>query len=119
MKEYVTLHYLPWDGDMLTPGEILPEMPKKDIERLLEVGAIKELPPVRGAAVKDEGDEPEGTEPDETEPEEAGEDTEEAKAEEAEEDEEEALEIDALDGVVAAPAEESVKSARRKGAKTK
>ena len=112
MKEYVTLHYLPWDGDVLTPGEILPEMPKKDIERLLEVGAIKELPPVRGAAVKDEGDEPEGTEPDETEPEEAGEDTEETEAEEA-------LEIDALDGVVAAPAEEPAKPARRKGAKTK
>lgn len=119
MKEYVTLHYLPWDGDVLTPGEILPEMPKKDIERLLEVGAIKELPPVRGAKVKDEGDEPEDTEPDETEPEETGEGAEEAEAEAAEEDEEEALEIDALDGVVAATAEEPAKPARKKGAKAK
>ena len=84
MTEYVAKHYIPLKGGMLTPGEIIRDLPEDVIPRLKAKGAIEEIAPV--AAAEDI--------PDEAEPEEAEEII------EAGEEPEEKIEIDALDGVV-------------------
>ena len=114
--EYVARHYFPLKRGMATPGEILSDLPEELIPRLLEKGAIEEIAPVSGAAVKPDKKpakaakaKPESV-PEPVEPE-----TEETEGEEAE------LEIDALDGVVTAPKEEKPKtrkaSTKAKGGK--
>ena len=108
--EYVVKHYIPAKRGMLTPGEIVSDLPEELIPRLLEKGAIEEIAPASTAAGKPartvKADEPESA------PE-----TVEAAFEEDEADDAE-VEIDALDGVVTAPKEEKPKT-RRASSKAK
>lgn len=107
MKKYVALQYILLGGsEMLTPGEILPPLDGETLKYLEARDAIR---PATGETDPAPEAEPE-TEADETETE----DAEEPEAEEAEEP----VEIDALDGVVTAPAAET-KPARKGGRKAK
>lgn len=115
--EYVARHFIPLKKGLVTPGEILSDLPEELIPRLLERGAIEEIAPVPAAAVKPDKKKPEKAEKTE-EPESVPENVEveaEAETEEAE------VEIDALDGVVTAPKEEKPKtrkaSSKAKGGK--
>lgn len=107
--EYVVKHYIPAKRGMLTPGEIVSDLPEELIPRLLEKGAIEEIAPASTAAGK---------------PAKAAKakadsvpETAEVEVEEAETDDAE-VEIDALDGVVTAPKEEKPKT-RRASSKAK
>ena len=115
--EYVARHYIPLKKGLVTPGEILSDLPEEIIPRLLEKGAIEEIAPAPAAAVKPD------KKPDKAakaKPERAIEPVEE-EAEEVETDDAEVEEIDALDGVVTAPKEEKPKtrkaSSKAKGGK--
>ena len=116
MSDYVALHYIPLKKGLVTPGEIISDLPEDAIPRLLAKGAIQEIAPAapaegraeekpaKAAKAKPESV-PEPVEPEITE--ETGEDAE--------------VEIDALDGVVTAPKEEKPKtrkaSSKAKGGK--
>lgn len=115
--EYVARHYIPLKKGLVTPGEILSDLPEEIIPRLLEKGAIEEIAPVQAAAVKPD------KKPDKAakaKPESAPEPVED-EAEEVAADDAEVEEIDALDGVVTAPKEEKPKtrkaSSKAKGGK--
>ena len=116
--EYVVKHYIPAKRGMLTPGEIVSDLPEELIPRLLEKGAIEAIAPLNASATGVCA--PAAGKPKKTvktdEPESAPE-TVEAEAEEAEADDAE-VEIDALDGVVTAPKEEKPKT-RRASSKAK
>jgi len=107
--EYVVKHYIPAKRGMLTPGEIVSDLPEELIPRLLEKGAIEEIAPASPAAgkpakaAKAKAD---------SAPETAEVEVEEAEADDAE------VEIDALDDVVTAPKEEKPKT-RRASSKAK
>jgi hypothetical protein len=107
--EYVVKHYIPAKRGMLTPGEIVSDLPEELIPRLLEKGAIEEIAPASTAASKPAKT---ATTKADSVPE-----TAEVEAEEVETDDAE-LEIDALDGVVTAPKEEKPKT-RRASSKAK
>ena len=107
--EYVVKHYIPAKRGMLTPGEIVSDLPEELIPRLLEKGAIEEIAPASTAASKPAKA---ATTKADSSPE-----TAEVEAEEVETDDAE-LEIDALDGVVTAPKEEKPKT-RRASSKAK
>lgn len=114
--EYVARHYIPLKKGMATPGEILSDLPEEIIPRLLEKGAIEEIAPVSGAAVKpDKKPDKAAKAKPESVPEPVESEVEEAAGEDAE------VEIDALDGVVTAPKEEKPKtrkaSTKAKGGK--
>ena len=108
--EYVVKHYFPVKGGLLTPGEIVRDLPEEIIPRLLEKGAIEEIAPAPSAAKSVKPVKPAKA----------------PKAKEAEEAEEideeygdaegEALEIDPMDAVVAAE-EAPKKTTRKKSAK--
>ena len=108
--EYVVKHYFPVKGGLLTPGEIVRDLPEEIIPRLLEKGAIEEIAPASPAeSVKPvkSAKTPKAAEA--------------VKAEEVEEEyedaESEALEIDPMDAIVAAPEETPKKTTRKKSAK--
>ena len=107
--EYVVKHYIPAKRGMLTPGEIVSDLPEELIPRLLEKGAIEEIAPASMAeskpakAAKTKED--------------SAPETAEVEVEETETDDAE-VEIDALDGVVTAPKEEKPKT-RRASSKAK
>lgn len=110
--EYVALAYLHDQGKLIVPGEIVHGMDERTAERLIRKGAIR-------AASAEEAEAPEAGSPGngdapENEVPNNGPDAETEEAEEAEEP----VEIDALDGVVAAPAEET-KPAKKGGRKAK
>lgn len=114
--DYVARHYIPLKGGLVTPGEIVSDLPEELIPRLLEKGAIEEIAPFsRAAAQPDKKPEKAAETKTESAPEPIAPETEDAEGEEAE------LEIDALDGVVTAPKEEKPKtrkaSTKAKGGK--
>ena len=138
---YIAIKYI---GKKYTPGEILPDnLPADEVKWLLEAGAIRKAAPIPGqiGAPEETGDAPEGTDKPEIpaapdseqgpEAEEEPETEEEPQNEEPEDEideEAEAPEIDVMDGLVTAPAEEekpartaACKSAGKaaKGGKTK
>ena len=115
--EYVARHYIPLKKGLVTPGEILSDLPEEIIPRLLEKGAIEEIAPVQAAAVKpDKKPDKAAKAKPESAPEPVEDETEEVAADDAEVEE-----IDALDGVVTAPKEEKPKtrkaSSKAKGGK--
>ncbi len=113
--EYVARHYIPLKKGLVTPGEILSDLPEEIIPRLLEKGAIEEIAPVLAASVKPD------KKPDKAakaKPERAIEPVEE-EAEEVETDDAEVEEIDALSGVVTAPKEEPKPKTRKASSKAK
>ena len=115
--EYVARHYIPLKKGLVTPGEILSDLPKEIIPRLLEKGAIEEIAPAPAAAVKpDKKPDKAAKAKPESAPEPVEDETEEVAADDAEVEE-----IDALDGVVTAPKEEKPKtrkaSSKAKGGK--
>lgn len=109
--EYVARHYIPLKKGMVTPGEILSDLPEEIIPRLLEKGAIEEIAPVPAAAAKPD------RKPDKaakTKPESAPEPVEEDAGETAAYDAE-VEEIDALEGVITAPKEEKPRTRKASG----
>ncbi len=115
--EYVARHYIPLKKGLVTPGEILSDLPEEIIPRLLEKGAIEEIAPAPAAAVKpDKKPDKAAKAKPESAPEPVEDETEEVAA-----DDTEVEEIDALDGVVTAPKEEKPKtrkaSSKAKGGK--
>lgn len=115
--EYVARHYIPLKKGLVTPGEILSDLPEEIIPRLLEKGAIEEIAPAPAAAVKpDKKPDKAAKAKPESAPEPVEDETEEVAADDAEVEE-----IDALDGVVTAPKEEKPKtrkaSSKAKGGK--
>lgn len=111
--EYVVKHYIPAKRGMLTPGEIVSDLPEELIPRLLEKGAIEEIAPVSHAGSKADAKPAKAAKAKaDSVPETAEVEAEEAEADEAE------VEIDALDGVVTAPKEEKPKT-RRASSKAK
>ena len=109
--EYVVKHYIPLKRRLLTPGEIVSDLPEEIIPRLLEKGAIEEIAPVpqedrkpaKVTKAKAKAAEPDPVEEPEIEA------------------EEEAPEIDALDAIgeaepeVKKPAKKSRKSTKKEG----
>ena len=115
--DYVARHYIPLKKGLVTPGEILSDLPEEIIPRLLEKGAIEEIAPAPAAAVKpDKKPDKAAKAKPESAPEPVEDETEEVAADDAEVEE-----IDALDGVVTAPKEEKPKtrkaSSKAKGGK--
>lgn len=115
--EYVARHYIPLKKGLVTPGEILSDLPEEIIPRLLEKGAIEEIAPAPAAAVKpDKKPDKAAKAKPERAPEPVEDETEEVAADDAEVEE-----IDALDGVVTAPKEEKPRtrkaSSKAKGGK--
>ena len=117
--EYVVKHYIPAKRGMLTPGEIVSDLPEELIPRLLERGAIEEIAPLNasatGACAPAAGKPAKATKAKakaDSEPETAEVEVEETETDDAE------VEIDALDGVVTAPKEEKPKT-RRASSKAK
>lgn len=115
--EYVVKHYIPAKRGMLTPGEIVSDLPEELIPRLLEKGAIEEIAPLNSSATG-------ACAPAAGKPAKAAKakadsvpETAEVEVEEAETDDAE-VEIDALDDVVTAPKEEKPKT-RRASSKAK
>ena len=125
--EYVARHYIPLKKGLVTPGEILSDLPEEIIPRLLEKGAIEECqgafrsPPGTPSAAEGKGkadkkpDKAAKAKP-ESAPEPVEDETEEVAADDAEVEE-----IDALSGVITAPKEEKPKtrkaSSKAKGGK--
>lgn len=103
---YKSVHYTKINGKIYIPGEeINAEIPEEDLQRLLEIGAIKETAPgIRKAAAEPAQAEPE-LEPEELEPEEGGEE---------EDPEEDAPEIDVMAGIVQDEKPEPKKTTRKK-----
>lgn len=121
---YIATSYI---GRDYTPGEIIREnLPKETIERLLKAGAIRKAAPAQAAEeVPQEPPETELPPEDEREdaeteeaPEEAGEPETAEEPEDEIDEEAEAPEIDVMDGLVTAPAEEEkpARTAARKSA---
>ena len=115
--EYVARHYIPLKKGLVTPGEILSDLPEEIIPRLLEKGAIEEIAPAPAAAVKpDKKPDKAAKAKPESAPEPVEDETEEVAADDAEVEE-----IDALSGVVTTPKEEKPKtrkaSSKAKGGK--
>lgn len=110
MSDYVALHYIPLKKGLVTPGEIISDLPEEAIPRLLAKGAIQEIAP----AAKAEGraaEKPEKAA--KAKPESVPETVEPETMEEPGEDAE--VEIDALDGVVTAPKEEKPRTRKASG----
>jgi len=113
--EYVARHYIPLKKGLVTPGEILSDLPEEIIPRLLEKGAIEEIAPAPAAAVKpDKKPDKAAKAKPERAPEPVEDETEEVAADDAEVEE-----IDALEGVVTAPKEEEKPRARKASGKAK
>lgn len=115
--EYVARHYIPLKKGLVTPGEILSDLPEEIIPRLLEKGAIEEIAPAPAAAVKpDKKPDKAAKAKPESAPKPVEDETEEVAADDAEVEE-----IDALSGVITAPKEEKPKtrkaSSKAKGGK--
>lgn len=123
---YIAIKYI---GKKYTPGEILPDnLPADEVKWLLEAGAIRKAAPAPGrpAVPEETEEEPEGTdEPetpavpdDEQEPETTEEEPQDEEPEDEIDEEAEAPEIDVMDGLVTAPAEEKkpARTAARKSA---
>lgn len=109
--EYVARHYIPLKKGLVTPGEILSDLPEEIIPRLLEKGAIEEIAPAPAAAVKpDKKPDKAAKAKPESVPEPVEDETEEVAA-----DDTEVEEIDALDGVVTAPKEEKPRTRKASG----
>lgn len=109
--EYVARHYIPLKKGMVTPGEILSDLPEEIIPRLLEKGAIEEIAPVPAAAVKlDKKPDKTKTAKPESAPEPEEPETEDESGEDAEVEE-----IDALEGVITAPKEEKPRTRKTSG----
>ena len=111
---YIAIKYI---GKKYTPGEILPDnLPADEVKWLLEAGAIRKAAPAPGrpAAPEETEEEPEGTD----EPETAEEEPQDEEPEDEIDEEAEAPEIDVMDGLVTAPAEEKkpARTAARKSA---
>ena len=111
---YIAIKYI---GKKYTPGEILPDnLPADEVKWLLEAGAIRKATPAPGrpAAPEETEEEPEGTD----EPETAEEEKQDEEPEDEIDEEAEAPEIDVMDGLVTAPAEEKkpARTAARKSA---
>ena len=104
MGKYVAIHYIPTKKGLLSPGEIVSDLPEDVLSRLLEKGAIKQIASDSPA---------EEVTPEEAAPEAAPaeEDIEEAEID----DDAEAPEIDALDGICDAEPEEAPKPAKKRG----
>lgn len=111
---YIAIKYI---GKKYTPGEILPDdLTADEVKWLLEAGAIRKAAPATAEAVKPDGynekpqdaDDPKpiATPDDEQEAETAEEEPQGDKAEDEIDEEAEAPEIDVMDGLVAAAAEE-------------
>lgn len=123
---YIAIKYI---GKKYTPGEILPDnLTADEVKWLLEAGAIRKAAPAPGqlAAPEETEEEPEGTDDpgtpvapdDEQEPETTEEEPQDEEPEDEIDEEAEAPEIDVMDGLVTAPAEEEnpARTAARKSA---
>ncbi|WP_302554228.1 hypothetical protein [uncultured Bilophila sp.] len=116
---YIAIKYI---GKKYTPGEILPDnLPADEVKWLLEAGAIRKAAPAPGRpAVPEETEEPKtpAAPDDEQEPETTEEEPLDEEPEDEIDEEAEAPEIDVMDGLVTAPAEEEkpARTAARKSA---